>query len=215
MQIFKTHDKVGANISVVCNFLSSFITAQHFAPYTMAGFIAILYTLSFNFVGIFMYLPVSSTYQLRLSVSSTYQLRLSVSSTYQLRLPVSSTYQLRLPVSSTYQLRLPVSSTYQLRLPVSSTYQLRLPVSSTYQLRLPVSSTYQLRLPVSSTYQLRLPVSSLARFTPNTRVIRVLKRRLKELRICSKYIINHHERVENSHLLTFPPLHIVVCRLES
>ena len=35
-------------ISVVCNFLSSFfLTAQHSAPYTMAGFIAVLHTLSF------------------------------------------------------------------------------------------------------------------------------------------------------------------------
>ena len=42
-------------ISVVCNFLSSFfLTAQHSAPYTMAGFIAVLYTLSFNFVGMFL-----------------------------------------------------------------------------------------------------------------------------------------------------------------
>ena len=42
-------------ISVVCNFLSSFfLTAQHSAPYTMAGFIAVLYTLSFNFVGTFL-----------------------------------------------------------------------------------------------------------------------------------------------------------------
>ena len=37
-------------ISVVWNFLSSFFrTAQHSAPYTMTGFIAVLYTLSFNF----------------------------------------------------------------------------------------------------------------------------------------------------------------------
>ena len=42
-------------ISVVCNFLSSFfLTAQHSAPYTMAGFIAVLYILSFNFVGMFL-----------------------------------------------------------------------------------------------------------------------------------------------------------------
>ena len=42
-------------ISVVCNFLSSFfLTAQHSAPYAMAGFIAVLYTLSFNFVGMFL-----------------------------------------------------------------------------------------------------------------------------------------------------------------
>ena len=42
-------------ISVVCNFLSSFfLTAQHSAPYTMAGFIAVLYTLSFNVVGMFL-----------------------------------------------------------------------------------------------------------------------------------------------------------------
>ena len=40
------------HISVVCNFLSSFFpTAQHPSPYTMGGFIAVLYTLSFNFVG--------------------------------------------------------------------------------------------------------------------------------------------------------------------
>ena len=39
-------------ISVVCNFLSSFfITAKYSAPYTMADFLAVLYTLSFNFVG--------------------------------------------------------------------------------------------------------------------------------------------------------------------
>ena len=31
-----------------------FLTAQHAAPYTMAGFIAVLYTLSFNFVGMFL-----------------------------------------------------------------------------------------------------------------------------------------------------------------
>ena len=43
------------HISVVCNFLSSFfLTAQHSAPYTMAGFIAVLYNLSFNFVGMFL-----------------------------------------------------------------------------------------------------------------------------------------------------------------
>ena len=42
-------------ISVVCNFLCSFfLTAQHSAPYTMAGFIAVLYNLSFNFVGMFL-----------------------------------------------------------------------------------------------------------------------------------------------------------------
>ena len=42
-------------ISIVCNFLSSFfLTAQHPAPYTMAGFIVLLYTLSFNFVGMFL-----------------------------------------------------------------------------------------------------------------------------------------------------------------
>ena len=42
-------------ISVVCNFLSSFfLTAQHSDPYTMAGFIAVLYTLSFNLVGMFL-----------------------------------------------------------------------------------------------------------------------------------------------------------------
>ena len=43
------------HISVVCNFLSSFfLTAQHSAPYTMASFIAVFYTLSFNyFVGMF------------------------------------------------------------------------------------------------------------------------------------------------------------------
>ena len=41
-------------ISVVCNFLSFVLTAQHSAPYTMAGFIAVLYTLSFNFVGMFL-----------------------------------------------------------------------------------------------------------------------------------------------------------------
>ena len=42
-------------ISIVCNFLSSFfLTAQHSAPYTMTGFIAVLYTLSFNFVGMFL-----------------------------------------------------------------------------------------------------------------------------------------------------------------
>ena len=42
-------------ISVVCNFLSSFfLTAQHYAPYTMTGSIAVLYTLSFNFVGMFL-----------------------------------------------------------------------------------------------------------------------------------------------------------------
>ena len=34
-------------ISVVCNFLSSFfLTAQHSAPYTMAGFTAVFYTFS-------------------------------------------------------------------------------------------------------------------------------------------------------------------------
>ena len=39
-------------ISVVWNFLSPFcLTAQHSAPYTMAGFIAVLYNSSFNFVG--------------------------------------------------------------------------------------------------------------------------------------------------------------------
>ena len=42
-------------ISIVCNFLSFFLTAQHYAPYTMAGFIAVLYTLSFNFVGMFLW----------------------------------------------------------------------------------------------------------------------------------------------------------------
>ena len=31
-----------------------FLTGHHFAPYTMAGFIAVLYTLSFNFVGMFL-----------------------------------------------------------------------------------------------------------------------------------------------------------------
>ena len=42
-------------ISVLCNFLSSFFpTAQHPSPYTMAGFIAVLYNLSFNFVGMFL-----------------------------------------------------------------------------------------------------------------------------------------------------------------
>ena len=35
-------------ISVVCNFLSSFLIAQHSAPYVMTGYIAVLYTLSFN-----------------------------------------------------------------------------------------------------------------------------------------------------------------------
>ena len=40
-------------ISVVCHFLSFFLTAQHFAPYIMAGLIAVLYTLSFNFVSLF------------------------------------------------------------------------------------------------------------------------------------------------------------------
>ena len=41
-------------ISVACNFLSFFLTAQHSAPYTMASFIAVLYTLSLNFVGMFL-----------------------------------------------------------------------------------------------------------------------------------------------------------------
>ena len=42
-------------ISVVCNFLSTFLlTAQHSALYTMAGFIAVLYTLYFNFFGMFL-----------------------------------------------------------------------------------------------------------------------------------------------------------------
>ena len=42
-------------ISVVRNSLSYFfLTAQHSAPYTMAGFIAVLYSLSFNFVGMFL-----------------------------------------------------------------------------------------------------------------------------------------------------------------
>ena len=42
------------HISLVCNFLSSFfLTAQHSAPY-MAGFIAVLYALSSNFVGMFL-----------------------------------------------------------------------------------------------------------------------------------------------------------------
>ena len=44
-------------ISVVCNFLSSFfLTAQYSAPYTMAGFIAVLYTLSFKMCW---YVPVA------------------------------------------------------------------------------------------------------------------------------------------------------------
>ena len=42
-------------IPVVCNFLYSlFLTTQHSAPYTIAGFISVLYTFYFNFVGIFM-----------------------------------------------------------------------------------------------------------------------------------------------------------------
>ena len=42
-------------ISVVCNFLSSFfLTAQHSAPYTMAGFKIDLYTLSLDFVCMFL-----------------------------------------------------------------------------------------------------------------------------------------------------------------
>ena len=51
-------------ISVVCIFLSSFfLTAKHSAPYTTAGFIAVLYTLSFNYVGMFLshITPVVST----------------------------------------------------------------------------------------------------------------------------------------------------------
>ena len=53
--LFFPHAHRSMRISIVCNFLSSFfLTAQHSAPYTMTGFIADLYTLSFNFVGMFL-----------------------------------------------------------------------------------------------------------------------------------------------------------------
>ena len=52
--VFSLADR-NMRISAVCNFLSSFfLTAQHSAPYVIAGFIAVLYTLSFNCVCMFL-----------------------------------------------------------------------------------------------------------------------------------------------------------------